>query len=208
MAHQTAPDQAGPAVNMVNPRDGSLAQAATSRVGLTFSDQIDIRSLHAGTFIVRPMGGGALPGRYSTSNQIANFAPDQPLQPGIVYEVVLPAGGIRDFAGNPIAKDYVSRFSTGRAPIAVLDPAGQGFGAPRLLRDASGRLRVSLPGNAQVPFLLDLMDARGRRAAGVGGTGGIPGGADRPGALYRLRIPASGIQAAGRVPGLPGRESR
>jgi YVTN family beta-propeller protein len=77
------------------------------------SDQIDVTSLTTNSFIVRPLGGTAVPGTYSTQMGMINFAPDLPLNANTTYEVVLPAGGIRDVVGNGLSTDFYSRFSTG-----------------------------------------------------------------------------------------------
>lgn len=110
--HQASADNAGPAVNMVLPANNAVNQALTSRIGLTFTDMIDLRSVNDSTFIVRPLGGAPLNGKYSTQTGIVNFSPDAPLQKNTVYEIIVPANGIRDWTGNPTEKEFVSRFTT------------------------------------------------------------------------------------------------
>lgn len=110
---QTAPDTNGPVAQFVSPADNANNQALSSRVGFIMSDQIDVTSLTTNTFIVRPLGGSALPGTYSTQMGMINFAPDQTLSANTTYEVVLPAGGIRDVVGNGLATNFYSRFATG-----------------------------------------------------------------------------------------------
>ncbi len=111
MPHQTAPDTTGPSVNMVSPKNGAVGQAPTSRVGITLTDAVDLRSVSSSTFIVRPVGGTALPGKYSAQSGIVNFSPDRPLSPGVTYEVEVPAGGLRDDAGNVVPTRFSSRFT-------------------------------------------------------------------------------------------------
>ncbi|MBK8253001.1 MAG: Ig-like domain-containing protein [Polyangiaceae bacterium] len=118
--HQAAPDTEPPVVNFVSPPSGATGVASTARVGLTFSDQIDHRLVNSVTFVVRPVGGEALSGRYSYQTNILNFAPDEPLLPNTTYEVVVPDGGLTDLAGNPLAEPFVSYFSTG----ALVDNPG------------------------------------------------------------------------------------
>ncbi|MEZ4555892.1 MAG: Ig-like domain-containing protein [Caldilineaceae bacterium] len=113
IAHDTAPDTTGPSVTMVSPADGALEQARSSRVGLTFSDQIDLRSVNAETLIVRKVGGAQVTGRISGQTGIVNFWPDAPLDAETAYEVILPAGGVRDVVGNPLAQEFRATFSTG-----------------------------------------------------------------------------------------------
>lgn len=119
--HQAEPDDNPPAVNMISPNDRSLHQALTSRVGMTFTDQIDLRSVNESSFILRPAGSSAaLRGKYSSQTGIVNFSPEQPLLPNTAYEVVLPANGIRDLAGNAMATAFRSTFSTGASLLPQL----------------------------------------------------------------------------------------
>jgi YVTN family beta-propeller protein len=117
MPHQAAPDTTGPSVNMVSPRPDATDQPVGSRIGITLTDHVDLRTVTSSTFIVRPLGGSALPGKYSGQSGVLNFRPDQPLAPGTTYEVLVPAGGMRDDAGNGVAA-FSSRFTTaGNAAI-------------------------------------------------------------------------------------------
>ena len=111
--HQGVPDNIGPSVTMVVPADGATNQALTSRVGITLSDMIELTSIDTDSFIVRPVGGSALPGTYSNQFGIVNFSPDAALQPNTTYEVVVPSGGMEDWSGNSVPTTFVSRFSTG-----------------------------------------------------------------------------------------------
>jgi hypothetical protein len=96
---------------MVNPANNATNQRTTSRVGVTLSDWIDLRSVTTSTFTVRPVGGSALAGKYSGEQGILNFWPNQPFVAGTTYEVVIPAGGLRDFSGNTAPSTFTSRFT-------------------------------------------------------------------------------------------------
>jgi hypothetical protein len=111
--HQAGPDAMGPSVNMVVPKDSAVKQPLTSRVGLTFTDLLDKASLTAANFTVRPLGGAALAGTIATQTGILNFSPASPLLPNTTYEVIVNAGGIKDYAGNGVPKAFRSVFSTG-----------------------------------------------------------------------------------------------
>lgn len=113
--HQAAPDTTPPAVNMVVPRNGAKGQPPTTRVGLTFTDGIDVRTVVVGTtLVVREAGTTtSLPGKLSYQTGILNFTPDAPLALDKTYEIVVPEGGIADLAGNKTAKAFVAAFSTG-----------------------------------------------------------------------------------------------
>ncbi len=111
--HQREPDTKAPEVNMIVPKSNDVNRALTSRIGVTFTDNIILESVNKNTFIVRPLGGAALSGKYSHQFSMVNFSPDQPLLPNTTYEVVIPAGGIKDYAGNSVSKTFTSYFSTG-----------------------------------------------------------------------------------------------
>ena len=113
--HQTNPDKLGPVVNMANPKPGAVNQPLTTRVGFTFTDQIDFSSVSSSSFIVRPVGEEPLAGKYVTmaGASVVNFTPDGPLLTNTTYEIFLPAGGLKDFAGNDNPRATVLHFSTG-----------------------------------------------------------------------------------------------
>jgi len=117
IVHDRNPDKTPPQVRQVSPRPGAIKQATTSRIGIALTDNILPESIHAASFIVRPRGGKALAGTYSVQLGIVNFAPAQELASNTSYEVVVPAGGLRDYAGNPIATAFKAQFTTGaRSP--------------------------------------------------------------------------------------------
>ncbi|PXA04398.1 hypothetical protein DDZ13_07655 [Coraliomargarita sinensis] len=120
--HQTAPDTTGPEVNMVVPVDGSLNQALTTRVGLTFTDMVEVDDIDTSSFIVRKLGTGTpLSGTYTIQTAgVVNFAPDIPFEVDSSYEVVVPDGTIRDWAGNLNSNVFTSTFSTGSSLIEVV----------------------------------------------------------------------------------------
>ncbi len=122
--HESEPDTTGPTVNMVSPSNGSLNQLPSTRIGLTFSDLIDLRSVNTTTVQIRrvdsPTSSIVLSGTYSSQTAIVNFAPAVPLQADSVYEIYVPnlssvAETVLDVAGNPVSKEFRSYFSTGSA---------------------------------------------------------------------------------------------
>lgn len=117
VAHQTGPDLTGPTVNMVSPKNASTNQATTSRVGITLTDNVDLRTINNTTFIVRPRGGSALAGKYSAQAGVVNFSPDVAFSPGVTYDVVIPAGGMKDDVGNGVAAFSSSFTVAGTAAI-------------------------------------------------------------------------------------------
>lgn len=123
--HDARRDTLPPAVLWTSPADGATAQPTATVIGLSFSDQIDLRSVTTETLVVRPIGGAPLSGRVSHQQTLLSFAPEAPLEPDGTYEVVLPAGGVTDLVGNPIAEEHRFVFSTGadvRAPSCGVEP--------------------------------------------------------------------------------------
>lgn len=117
---QQAPDTNGPVVQYANPPDGAIGQNLKSRVGFVMSDHIDVLSLNTNTWIVRPVGSNAIAGTYSTQLGMINFSPAQPLLSNTTYEVILPAGGVRDVAGNGLAQAFSMRFTTGSSFVSAV----------------------------------------------------------------------------------------
>ncbi|MCA9774841.1 MAG: Ig-like domain-containing protein, partial [Myxococcales bacterium] len=117
--HDSARDTTPPTVAYVNPPDGAANQALTSRVGLSFTDQIDLTTVDPTTLIVRPVGGAPLTGAWGHMQTLVTFWPDAPLAPDTTYEVLVPAGGITDLVGNAIPATFRSVFSTGAAVDAL-----------------------------------------------------------------------------------------
>jgi DNA-binding beta-propeller fold protein YncE len=124
--HQALPDNTGPSVTMVVPENGATDRSVKSRVGVTMSDMIELTSVDASSFIVRPVGGEALPGVYAHQFGIVNFTPQGQLQADTTYEVVLPTGGMKDWAGNGVPATFTSRFSTGNNVTAIVATATPG----------------------------------------------------------------------------------
>jgi hypothetical protein len=153
-AHQTAPDTTPPGVVAIFPLGGATNQPLTSRISITFSDYIDMRTVNTDSVTIRPAGGVPLAGIYSYGFNTLHFGPDDALEPNTTYEIILAAGKVTDIVGNPMAGDVHSAFSTGDA-LTTADG-----GAPDAADGPSNR------------------DGGG----GSGGTGGSDGAAGRGGA--------------------------
>ncbi|HVF36040.1 MAG TPA: Ig-like domain-containing protein, partial [Candidatus Saccharimonadia bacterium] len=125
-AHQAEPDTRGPSVAYHIPRAGQTGYPVGAPISLIVHETLDSRSVAAGTtLIVRPIGGSAIAGAVTLAfDDIITFTPTQPLASDTTYEVIVPAGGIRDAVGNG-AVEHRFTFSTGNtlagnAPPRVL----------------------------------------------------------------------------------------
>ena len=110
-AHQQAPDTTPPGVMYINPAPNATSLSTNTKVGVIFTDNVDMRSVNTSTFTVRPQGGSALAGRYSFSFNKVNFAPDVPFANNTVYEVVI--NGVKDWVGNTQTVVFNSTFTVG-----------------------------------------------------------------------------------------------
>ena len=110
-AHAQDPDTTPPEVDTIIPKNGSTVPT-TSRIGVSFTDNIELATVNGASFIVRPVGGAPLSGKYGLRMGVVSFDPDEDLQPGTEYEVVLPAGGIADYVGNTLSSEWKSTFTT------------------------------------------------------------------------------------------------
>jgi len=112
---QAAPDTRGPRVNWSVPADGATAQSLLTRVGLTFDEFVAMESVWRGSVQVRETGTTTpLEGWYSGQEGQVNFWPATPLRPATTYEIVVPAGGVRDISGNALDQPFTSSFTTAR----------------------------------------------------------------------------------------------
>ncbi len=120
------PDSTPPVVTWVWPADGASGLPPSSRFGLFFSEQIDVKSAWAGSVRLyesdRDPALGRVDGYVSAQENVVNFWPTQPLRAGVRYTLEVPAGGIVDFNGNPLAEPFVAHFDTGGAMEITADP--------------------------------------------------------------------------------------
>lgn len=160
--HQSGLDTIAPKVSFSVPAAGATGLVLGSRVGLSFTDLIDQASVDSASFLVRPVGGKGVSGKFSVLMGVVNFTPDSPLAPTTEYEVFLQSGalkgGLKDWAGN-VVKDTSIRFTTGASvPVRRQAPRQSDLRKLRLLVPgcSDGRLGSPLPA--------DLRDPLGREA--------------------------------------------
>lgn len=125
-AHTEEPDDIPAKVNMVVPRPGATGQPLTTRIGLTFTDQITPESIGPDALGLYAEGSATqLDGYYTVAQGLVSFSPKQALLPNTTYHIVVKKGGLRDYAGNAIDTAYESVFSTGSTVAAYASlPAG------------------------------------------------------------------------------------
>lgn len=110
---QREPDARGPRVTFVSPEGGATGQSIASRIGLTFDEFVAMESVWAGSVVVREVVSGRMvPGWFSGQEGYVSFWPAEGLRAGTEYEVVVPAGGVRDVSGNRTTAAFRSTFTT------------------------------------------------------------------------------------------------
>jgi hypothetical protein len=114
---QEAPDTVAPRITWAWPADGATDLAPTSRFGVTASELVDVSSVWEGSVRFYREGAatpdeGRVAGVASAQEAIVTFTPYCPLPPGR-YVLEIPAGGVRDLAGNPIAEPFRATYTVG-----------------------------------------------------------------------------------------------
>ncbi len=110
------PDSEAPKIAFVWPPDGASGLKLSSRFGVSFDEMVEPKSAFAGS--VRLYQTGTDPaqtrvdGWISTQETIVNFAPKTALEPGTQYTLEIPAGGVVDYSGNPLAETFTASFTT------------------------------------------------------------------------------------------------
>jgi len=168
-AHQDAPDTRGPEVGFHVPEAGRTGYSVGAPVSVLIHETLDTTTLINGqTFIVRPLGGSAIDGRITFAfDDILTFTPDQPLLADTTYEVVLPAGGIEDVAGNGM-EGYSFTFSTGAVVGGNQPPTISSFDATPYPAAPGSTVTLSAsasdPDGDPVEYRFDLGDSTPKTA--------------------------------------------
>lgn len=113
-------DTRGPRATWVFPDPAASATtpiARTSRFGVTFDEGIEVFSAHEGSVRLHRADAaspdeGRVAGLVSAQEHVVHFTPLCPLEPGVEYVLEVPAGGVTDYAGNPIETTVTYRFRT------------------------------------------------------------------------------------------------
>lgn len=113
--HQAGPDTTPPAVEWMHPPSGSTGVALTTRIGLSFSDHLDVASLGPTTVWLEDPSGAAVPTWVSAQQGLLNLAPVAELGLNQTYRVIVD--GVRDLAGNP-APRFEGTITTGDGAVA------------------------------------------------------------------------------------------
>ncbi len=112
-AHQDGLDNNPPYVGHHFPKADEINLPITSTIGFVINETLNDLTINDETVEVSPLGGSPIKGDISsTSYQVINYAPKEPLLPNTTYQVKFIEDGIKDAVGNGI-KEYLFYFTTG-----------------------------------------------------------------------------------------------
>jgi hypothetical protein len=203
-AHQAAPDTRGPAVGFHIPRSGQTNYPAGAPITLLIHETLATPTIVNGTtFLVRPVGGAAVAGRLTFAfDDVLTFTPDQPLAADTTYEVVLPAGGIEDAAGNGMV-GYSFTFSTGSTVNGNTPPALTSFEASPYPASPGESVAFTAtaaePQGEAVEYRFDFGDGTPKTAWGVASAGHAFASRGHYRATVQARDPHGAIASRSRV---------
>jgi len=127
-------DTTPPTVTTVTPSAGANGVALGAAVKATFSESINPATLTASTFALRDTANSLVAATvsYDVATKTATLQPTSPLVSTTTYvaRVIGGSSGVKDFAGNPLASDFVWTFNTNSAtPSTVRDVTVADFSA-------------------------------------------------------------------------------
>ena len=141
-----AADTVAPAVTGTLHANGATNVVLNTKVGATFSEGIDPQTLTASNFTLTT-SGVQIPGTIQYTGVSAVFVPTSQLAPSSLYTVTVKGGigGVTDLAGNPLAQDFVIRWTTGASSDTI---------APMVLATnyANGSVDVALNTKVGITF--------------------------------------------------------
>jgi hypothetical protein len=109
-------DATPPRVTWAVPADGATALPLSSRVGVTFNEMVDPKSVWRGSVRLYTLGPADEPepveGILSVQENVVNFSPTTVLSPGTEYTFEIPAGGVADYNGNRIEEPFQITLTT------------------------------------------------------------------------------------------------
>jgi YD repeat-containing protein len=115
----TTPDTVAPTVYSTDPANGAIDVPVDKTVYVTFSENIQPGPNYAG--IALKIGGTVVNTTYSIAGKVLTINPVVSLNHSTAYAVYIPAGSVKDTAGNPLAADYVFTFTT-QATLDTIPP--------------------------------------------------------------------------------------
>jgi methionine-rich copper-binding protein CopC len=122
---KTVADTRAPSVRSISPSNNTAGVSIGTNVYINFSETISLASISATTIYLRDSAGNTVAAdlNYDPLAKMVKLTPNALLAEGISYTVVVKGGsaGVKDLAGNALAADLTSTFTT--AGVAPSPPA-------------------------------------------------------------------------------------
>jgi len=121
-------DTTAPTVTSTNPVDSAVGVCINKTINATFSESMDPLTITTTTFTLKETAGASITGvvTYNDATKVASFTPTANLTgtPATNYTATLKGGvsGVMDLAGNALASDKVTSFTT-NASTCITAPA-------------------------------------------------------------------------------------
>jgi len=109
------PDTTKPTVTFVNPADTATGVCINKTISTTFSEPMDPSTINTTNYRVLGVVGTV---SYDTIKRIATFNPTPNFAKNTTYTLMITTG-VKDLAGNTLASDYISDFTTWKNTCAM-----------------------------------------------------------------------------------------
>ena len=119
-----APDITAPLVSSTIPANSSTNILSNSKIAAVFSEAMDPLTINTTTFSLK-QGGTTVSGTVVYSVVTAIFTPASNLAASTTYAATITTG-VKDLAGNAMAREYAWNFTTGNATIAPVNLGSAG----------------------------------------------------------------------------------
>ncbi|GAW91176.1 S-layer homology domain-containing protein [Calderihabitans maritimus] len=116
-------DAIPPTVSATDPIDGAAGVPVSGAIILTFSEDI-IEGDAYDNVVVKDGNGDTVAVAKSISGNALTLAPETNLEYDTEYTVMVPAGAVKDMAGNLLENEYTFSFTTQAAPVGSGDSGG------------------------------------------------------------------------------------
>lgn len=120
-------DLVPPQVSSVTPANGASSVAISTTVSVVFNEAMLAASISSGSIELRDASSALINATisYNAANRTATLTPATSLVNATVYTVIVKSGaaGVKDAAGNALASDYISYFTTLSNSVSLFSAA-------------------------------------------------------------------------------------
>ena len=116
-------DNTAPTITAFSPTTGSSGAATGTAPSVTFSEDVNAASINSSTVYLRNASNGVVPTNvaYNSATRTVTLTPTAALANSTTYTIVVKGGasGVKDTAGNALAADAASSFTTAAVAAPV-----------------------------------------------------------------------------------------